>query len=55
MAEKSFQEKTEQATPKRREESRKKGEVAKSRELASIAVLSGGVLYLFFGGKKLGV
>jgi flagellar biosynthetic protein FlhB len=53
MPEQSFQEKTEQATPKRREESRKKGEVAKSRELVSIAVLSGGVLYLFFGGKKL--
>lgn len=51
MAEERFQDKTEQATPKRREEARKKGEVAKSRELASIAVLSAGVIYLFFAVK----
>jgi len=39
MAEESFQEKTEQATPKRREESAKKGQVAKSQELNSAVVL----------------
>lgn len=49
MPEKSFQEKTEQATPKRREEARKKGQVAKSRELASVAVLFSGLLTLFWG------
>ena len=43
MAEGGFQDKTEPATPKRKEEARKKGEVAKSRELASIAVLTAGV------------
>jgi flagellar biosynthesis protein FlhB len=51
MAEDGFQDKTEPATPKRREEARKKGDVAKSRELASIAVLSAGILYLFFAAK----
>ncbi|MBN1106939.1 MAG: flagellar biosynthesis protein FlhB [Deltaproteobacteria bacterium] len=53
MPEESYQDKTEPATPRRREEARKKGEAAKSRELASIAVLSAGVLYLFFAGKYL--
>lgn len=51
MPESGFQEKTEQPTPKRREESKQKGRVAKSRELSSIAVLTGAVLYLFFQGR----
>jgi flagellar biosynthetic protein FlhB len=50
MPEESFQDKTEPATPRKKEESRKKGQVAKSRELSSVAVLSAGVLYLYFGG-----
>jgi flagellar biosynthetic protein FlhB len=50
MAEQSFQEKTEQATPKKREEARKKGQVAKSRELSSVAVLLSGLFVLFLGG-----
>ncbi len=49
MPEESFQERTEEATPKRREEARKKGQVAKSRELASVAVLLSGILTLFWG------
>jgi flagellar biosynthetic protein FlhB len=49
MAEESFQERTEQATPKKREEARKKGQVAKSRELPSIAVLLAGLMTLFWG------
>jgi flagellar biosynthetic protein FlhB len=48
MAEQSFQEKTEQATPKKLEEARKKGQVAKSKELSSIAVLAAATAYLFF-------
>ena len=44
MAEESFQEKTEKATPQRREEVRRKGEVAKSRELPSVLVLLSGAL-----------
>ncbi|MBW1800619.1 MAG: EscU/YscU/HrcU family type III secretion system export apparatus switch protein, partial [Deltaproteobacteria bacterium] len=53
MPEDNFQDKTEPATPKKKEEARKKGEVAKSRELSTIVVLSAGVLYLFFAGKHL--
>ena len=40
------QEKTEQATSKRKQDAREKGQVAKSRELASVAVL-GAVPSLF--------
>ena len=43
------QEKTEQATPKRREEAREKGQVAKSREVPAVAVLLGGLLFFYFG------
>lgn len=53
MSEENFQEKTEDATPKKQEESRKEGKVAKSKELSSIAILSAGTLYLFFGAKEL--
>ncbi len=49
MAEESFQERTEQATPKRRQEAREKGQVAKSRELASVAVLLSGLFTLYWG------
>lgn len=55
MAEGQFQDKTEPASPKRREEARKKGDVAKSKEVASVAVLSAGVLYLFFSAKGISV
>lgn len=47
MAEESFQEKTEQATPKRREEARRKGQVARSAELSSVAILAVGLLALW--------
>jgi len=47
------QEKTEQATPKRREEAREKGQVAKSRELASVAVLGACLLYFYFGASSM--
>ncbi len=49
MAEESFQERTEQATPKRRQEAREKGQVAKSRELASVAVLLSSLFTLYWG------
>ncbi len=48
MAEESFQERTEQATPKRREEARKKGQVPKSREFASVAVLLSSLFTLYW-------
>jgi flagellar biosynthesis protein FlhB len=41
------EERTEKATPKRRTEARKKGQVAKSREIPSVTVLLGGILVLF--------
>ncbi len=50
MAEESFQERTEPATPKRREEARRKGQVGKSREVSSLAILVSGILFFFFGG-----
>jgi flagellar biosynthetic protein FlhB len=50
MADQSFAEKTEKPTPKKRQDARKKGEVAKSRELSSVAVLLAGVLVLAVSG-----
>ncbi|MFC0402592.1 flagellar biosynthesis protein FlhB [Paraburkholderia rhizosphaerae] len=46
MAEDSDLEKTESATPRRRQKAREEGQVARSRELVSFALLSAG----FFGG-----
>ncbi len=43
------QEKTEQATPKKREEARKKGQVAKSQEAASAGVLLACLIFFWFG------
>ena len=53
MPEENFQDKTEPATAKKKQEARKKGQVAKSKELGSIAILSAGVIYLFFCGKDI--
>ncbi len=43
------QEKTEQATPKKRDDARKKGQVAKSQETASASVLLAGLMIFWFG------
>ncbi len=50
MAEESFAEKTEQATPRRREEARKRGQVAKSREIPSVAIMLSGISLVFVTG-----
>lgn len=50
MAEESFADRTEQATPRRREEARKKGQVAKSREIPSVAILVSGISFIFLLG-----
>lgn len=50
MAEESFQEKTEQATPRRRDEARRKGQVARSQELNSAVVLLAALVGLHFLG-----
>jgi len=41
--------KTEKATGKRREETRKKGQVAKSMEVTSVAILIASLVYFYFG------
>ncbi|MBW1980216.1 MAG: flagellar biosynthesis protein FlhB [Deltaproteobacteria bacterium] len=50
MAEPQFQEKTEKATPKRRQEAKKKGQVARSQEIVSVAVLGASLLMLYLYG-----
>lgn len=50
MPEEPLQERTEEPTPRRREEARKRGQVARSRELASVAVLGSGVLVFVLAG-----
>ncbi len=47
------QERTEQATPKRREEARKKGQVAVSREVGSAVVLGVSLIFFYFGSGRL--
>jgi flagellar biosynthesis protein FlhB len=43
------QEKTEQATPKKREQAREKGQVAKSQDAASVGVLLASLIFFWFG------
>ena len=45
--EETLQERTEEPTPRRREEARKRGQIVKSRELSSVAVLGSGFLCFF--------
>ena len=47
------QERTEEPTPKKREKSREEGQVAKSRELASVAVLGVSLIYFYFASSVL--
>ncbi len=53
MAEDSFQDKTEPASPKKKEDARKKGDIAKSRELSSTAILTAGIIFMFFNAKDM--
>jgi flagellar biosynthesis protein FlhB len=53
VADDSFQEKTEPATPKRREDAREKGKVAKSTEVNSSLILVLGLLMLYVAGSGL--
>jgi flagellar biosynthesis protein FlhB len=50
MAETSSQERTERPTPKRIRDARRRGQVARSRELPAAAVVLGAALVLFVGG-----
>ncbi len=47
------QERTEEPTPKKREKSREEGQVAKSREMASVAVLGVSLIYFYFASSVL--
>ena len=51
MAEKPAQDRTEEATPKRLEEARERGETAKSAELVSALLLLATMLYFYFAGE----
>ena len=54
MAEQQLQEKTERATPKREQDARKKGQIARSRELSTMGVtLSSALVFVFFGDTML--
>jgi flagellar biosynthetic protein FlhB len=50
VPEQKDQDKTEPATPKRREDARKKGQVAQSREIPSAMILLSSMIVLFFSG-----
>ena len=50
MSEENNEEKTEEPTARKRQELREKGEVAKSRELPSVAVLLASLMALTFFG-----
>ncbi len=54
MAENDGQERTEDATPRRQDQAREKGQVPRSRELASVAVLVVGAVSLMWFGQALG-
>ena len=50
MPENTGQEKTEQATPKRKQEARKKGQVAQSKEISSVMILMTATAFFYFAG-----
>ena len=55
MAEESFQERTEAPTPRRREEARRKGQIARSAEVGTAFVLLGAAGVVHYGGRALGL
>ena len=52
-SEETSQERTEQATPKRVEEAREKGQISRSRELSTMSILMASALIFVFLGKQL--
>ncbi len=50
MPENSGQEKTEKATSKKRQDARKKGQVAQSREISSAMILMVSLGFFYFAG-----
>lgn len=51
MADEGFQEKTERATPRRKAKAKEKGQVARSKDLTSMASMGGIVMIFYFGGE----
>ncbi len=51
MAEESFQEKTEQATPRKVQKAKEKGQVARNKDLASMVGMGGIMLLFYLGGE----
>lgn len=45
-----YEERTEQATPRKRQKAREEGRIARSRDLATIASVGGILLFLYLGG-----
>lgn len=52
MAE-EYQEKTERATPKKKQKAKEKGQVARNKDLASMITMAGIVFIFYFGGRHL--
>jgi flagellar biosynthetic protein FlhB len=50
MPENTGQERTEKATPKRKQEARKKGQVAQSKEISSVMILMVSISFFYFAG-----
>jgi flagellar biosynthetic protein FlhB len=50
MPENTGQERTEKATPKRKQEARKKGQVAQSKEISSVMILMVSTTFFYFAG-----
>ena len=50
MAEDQLQEKTEQATSKKKEEARQKGQIPRSKEVSTVAILLSFVAFFYFSG-----
>jgi flagellar biosynthesis protein FlhB len=50
MPENTGQDRTEKATPKRKQEARKKGQVAQSREISSVMILLASTVFFYFAG-----
>ncbi|KPK32935.1 MAG: hypothetical protein AMK70_09890 [Nitrospira bacterium SG8_35_1] len=46
-----FQEKTEQATPRRREKAREEGQISRSKDLVSMGVIGGIIMIFYVGGE----
>ena len=52
MAEQATQDKTEQATPRKRDQAREKGQVARNKDITSMAVMGGILMIFYLGGES---